>query len=113
MCRGIIAVVLGLSIGVPAFSKPIPIKVVIIAMFERGADTGDQPGELQYWVERNHLDRVMPFPQGYHELRMNRDGVLAVLTGVGTAKSAAAIMALGMDRRFDLSRAYWLVAGIS
>jgi len=82
-------------------------------MFERGADTGDQPGEFQYWVERNHLDRVIPFPQGYHDLRMNRDGVLAILTGVGTAKSTAAIMALGMDPRFDLSKAYWLVAGIS
>ena len=83
-------------------------------MFEQGADTGDQPGELQYWVERNHLDRLIPFPQrGYHDLRMNSDGVLAVLTGVGTAKSAAAIMALGLDPRFDLRRAYWLVAGIA
>ena len=82
-------------------------------MFERGADTGDAPGELQYWVERNHLDRVIPFPQGFHDLRINRDGVLAVLTGVGTAKSTAAIMALGMDPRFDLTKAYWLVAGIA
>src|SRR3984885_11322158 len=111
MCRWLIAVIL----GVPAFSKdlPIPVKVVVIAMFERGADTGDQPGELQYWVERNHLDRILPFPQGFHDLRMNHDGVLAVLTGVGTAKSAAAIMALGMDPRFDLTKAYWLVAGIA
>lgn len=98
-----------------AFSKtpPISVKVVVVAMFERGEDTGDQPGELQYWVERNHLDRVIPFPQGFHPLRMNKDGVLAVLTGVGTAKSTAAIMALGLDPRFDLTKAYWLVAGIS
>src|SRR5690242_21301446 len=90
--------------AVPGFSKarPIPVKVVVVTMFERGADTGDQPGELQYWVERNHLDQVLRFPQGFHDLRMNRDGVLAVLTGVGTAKSASAIMALGMDPRFDL-----------
>jgi len=98
-----------------AFSKSrtIPVKVVVITMFERGADTGDQPGELQYWVERNHLDRVLPFPDGYHNLRMNREGVLAVCTGVGTAKAASAIMALGLDPRFDLSKAYWLVAGIA
>jgi purine nucleoside permease len=96
-----------------AAAKPIQVKVVVVAMFERGADTGDDPGELQYWVERNHLDRVISFRQGYHDLRMNRDGVLAVLTGVGTAKSAAAIMALGMDPRFDLTKAYWLVAGIA
>src|SRR5579864_7295967 len=116
--RDFFAITLGLLIAVAAFSappkvRPIPVKVVVVAMFERGADTGDQPGELQFWVERNHLDRVIPFPQGFHDLRMNRDGVLAVLTGVGTAKSAAAIMALGMDPRFDLTKAYWLVAGIA
>src|SRR5882724_40370 len=102
-----------LAVAIVARGKPIPVKVVVIAMFELGADTGDQPGELQYWVERNHLDRVIPFRQGFHDLRMNREGVLAVLTGIGTAKSAASIMALGMDPRFDLTKAYWLVAGIS
>lgn len=115
MSPGFLAVTLGLLVSLPLLAKdrPIPVKVVIVTMFERGADTGDQSGELQYWVERNHLDRVIPFPQGYHDLRMNHDGVLAVLTGVGTAKSTAAIMALGLDPRFDLTKAYWLVAGIS
>ncbi len=93
--------------------KRIPVKVVVVAMFERGADTGDQPGEYQYWVEREKLDRVIPFPQGYHDLRMNDKGVLGILTGVGTAKAAASIMALGLDPRFDLTKAYWLVAGIA
>jgi purine nucleoside permease len=73
---------LGVAALVAAKDRPIPIKVVVVTMFERGADTGDQPGELQYWVEREKLDRVIPFPQGYHDLRMNADGVLAVLTGV-------------------------------
>jgi purine nucleoside permease len=41
---------------------PIPIKVVIVTMFEAGADQGDRPGELQHWVERNHLDKILPFP---------------------------------------------------
>ena len=96
-----------------ANSAPIPIKVVVVTMFEAGADTGDRPGELQYWVERNHLDQILPFPQGNHDLRMNRDGVLAVLTGVGTAKAAGSIMALGLDARLDLRKAYWIVAGIA
>jgi purine nucleoside permease len=64
-------------------------------------------------VERERLDRVIPFPQGFHDLRMNDQGVLGVLTGVGTAKAAASIMALGLDPRFDLTKAYWLVAGIA
>jgi purine nucleoside permease len=96
-----------------AADRHIPVKVVVVTMFERGADTGDEPGEFQFWVERNKLDRVIAFPQGYHDLRMNREGVLGILTGVGTAKAAASIMALGLDPRFDLRKAYWLVAGIA
>ena len=93
--------------------KPIEIKVVVINMFEQGADTGDAPGEYQYWVEREHLDTVLPFPQGYHDLRINpRTAVLGLLTGVGTARATASVMALGLDPRFDLTHAYFLVAGI-
>lgn len=89
-------------------------KVVVVAMFEAGEDTGDRPGEFQLWVEREQLTRVLPFPQGYRSLRTNADGsVLGVVTGVGTARSAATIMALGLDPRFDLSKSYWLVAGIA
>jgi purine nucleoside permease len=93
--------------------QPIPVKVVVVTMFEVGEDTGDQPGELQYWVERDHLDRVYPLAAGYHAVRMNQDGEMAVLTGQGTAHAAATIMALGLDPRFDLSHAYWIVAGIA
>jgi purine nucleoside permease len=92
--------------------KPIPIKVVVIAMFERGEDTGDTPGEYQLWVEREHLDQIIPLPAGFHHVRLSKDGVLGILTGVGTAKAAASVMAIGLDPRFDLSKAYWLVAGI-
>ena len=105
-------VVLALSATTGA-AKPIQVKVVVVAMFEVGNDTGDQPGELQYWVERDHLDHVYPLPAGYHALRMNDDGEMAVLTGQGTAHAAATIMALGLDPRFDLTHAYWLIAGIA
>ncbi len=105
--------VLTVAPTISAKARPIPIKVVIVTMFEAGADTGDRPGELQYWVERNHLDTILPFPQAYHDLRMNGTGVLAVLTGMGTAKAAGSIMALGLDPRFDLRKAYWIVAGIA
>ncbi len=92
----------------------VQVRVVVVAMFERGADTGDVPGELQFWVEREKLDRTWAFPQGQRPLRSNADGtVLAVVTGTGTIHSAATIMALGLDPRFDLRKAYWLVAGIA
>lgn len=93
--------------------QAIPVKVVVVTMFEVGADTGDKPGELQYWVERDHLDRTYPLPAGYHSVRMNDRGELAVLTGPGTAHATATIMALGLDPRFDLRHAYWIIAGIA
>ncbi len=96
-----------------AQSHPISVKVVVLAMFEQGEDTGDTPGEYQYWVERDHLDRVYPLPAGYHAARMNGDGELAIVTGPGTAHAASTVMALGLDPRFDFSHAYWLVAGIA
>jgi purine nucleoside permease len=92
---------------------PVEVKVVVVTMFERGADTDDQPGEFQYWVERDGLDRIVPFTQGWRDLRMNADGLLAICTGIGTAKAAASVMALGLDSRFDLRKAYWVVAGIA
>ena len=82
-------------------------------MFEVGADTGDQPGELQYWVERDHLNRVFEIPAAYHSVRMNDQGEMAILTGRGTARAAATTMAVGLDPRFDFSHAYWLIAGIA
>jgi purine nucleoside permease len=92
--------------------KPTVVKVVVITAFERGEDTGDAPGEFQLWVEREHLDQVLKMPAGYRHVRMNKDGVLGMVTGVATAKAAASVMALGLDPRFDLSKAYWIIAGI-
>ena len=113
--RLILALIVWATLATVAQAKPrpIPVKVVVVAMFEVGADTGDQPGELQYWVERDHLDRVYPLASGYHAVRMNGDGEMVVLTGQGTAHAAATIMAVGLDPRFDLTHAYWIVEGIA
>jgi purine nucleoside permease len=95
-------------------AKSIPVRVVVVTMFERGEDVGDTPGEFQYWVERLPLAQTIAFPQGYRALRYNPEKqVLGICTGMGTARAAASVMALGMDPRFDLSKAYWLVAGIA
>jgi purine nucleoside permease len=91
---------------------PVPVKVVIVSMFENGKLTGDKPGEAQLWVERQKLDTVLPFPMGEYELRMNAAGLLLICTGGGITNATSSIMALGLDPRFDLTRAYWIVAGI-
>ena len=97
-----------------ARAEVIAPKVVVVAMFEQGKDTGDAPGECQFWVERLKLDKIYPLPAAYHDVRSNDDGsVIAIVTGVGNTRAAATIMALGSDPRFDLRRSYWLVAGIA
>src|SRR5260370_15383775 len=79
---------------------PILIKVVVVAMFERGEDTGDTPGEYQLWVERDHLDQVIPLPAGFHHVRLNKEGVLRILTGGATAHPHPSLLALVLDPRF-------------
>ncbi len=101
------------TFAMQAAPPPIPVKVVVVAMFELGNDTGDRPGELQYWVERDRLDRIYDVPAAYHPVRMNDQGEMVVLTGAGTANAAATLMAVGLDPRFDFSHAYWIIAGIS
>lgn len=97
-----------------ACSHPLPVKVVIVTMFEIGKDSGDVPGEFQLWKERRHLDTRIPFPQSYHDLYYNPDTqTLGMVTGMGSIRSATATLALGLDLRFDLTHAYWLVAGIA
>jgi len=92
---------------------PIVVKVVVITTFEIGADSGDAPGEFQFWYERQQLNTRLPFAH-HHDLFLNpRTGVLGMVTGEGTANSGSAVMELGMDPRFDPTQAYWIVAGIA
>lgn len=99
--------------GAPCTAK-LPVKVVVVTLFEIGADTGDRPAEFQFWKERRKLDTKVAFPHSFHDLWYNPDSqILGMVTGIGTANSTAAIMALGLDPRFDFSNTYWLVAGIA
>lgn len=102
-----------LSCLVPARAEILHPKVVVVTMFEIGEDTGDKPGEFQLWVEREKLNRVISLPAAYHDVRANADGsVIGIVTGMGNTNAAASIMALGLDPRFDLTKSYWLIAGI-
>ena len=103
--------------GTAAVASPIPVKVVVVTTFEDDYDnpnaTGISPGEGVRWIKGFHLDTVVPLPAGFRPVRMNGDGVLELMTGMTTGKAAASTMALGLDPRFDLSKAYWILAGIA
>jgi len=90
----------------------IPVKVVIVSMFEIGEDTGDTPGEFQFWIERNDMERIEA-PLGWRDYYLREDGLLAMCTGGGITNAATSVTALALDDRFDLSGAYWIVAGIA
>ncbi len=87
-------------------------KVVILTTFETGNDTGDEPGEFQYWVEREKLDHTIVVPGLQHLVRYNDAGVFGVVTGT-CDRSGLGLMALGLDPRFDLTHTYWLTAAIA
>lgn len=90
----------------------IPVKVVVVSMFEYGEDTGDVPGEFQLWIERNNVSKI-DAPLGYRDYYLSKDGLLIMCTGGGITNATTSVTALALDSRFDLSQAYWIVAGIA
>jgi purine nucleoside permease len=109
---GLVAGVLLSTPAQAAAHKPIEIRVVVVTTWEVEKNGKDVLGELHAWRTKWPLKTQMAFPVGVHPLQYDpKTHVLAVLTGMATARASASIMALGLDPRFDLSHAYWIVAG--
>jgi purine nucleoside permease len=87
----------------------IPVRVVVVANFETGADAGDVPGEYQFWVEREHLDEKVPVRGAPDVVRRNKDGLYGLCLRHGVTDLAAFVL----DPHFDLRKTYWLFTGIS
>jgi purine nucleoside permease len=86
---------------------PRPVKVLVISMFGP---------EGQPWVDNLGLtdDIAVPGLSGdYPKVHCNTDDVCQVTTGMGHTNVAASISALVLSDFFDLSRTYFLIAGIS
>ena len=68
----ILAACLGLApIARAEAVRPLPVKVVVLTTFEIGADTGDQPGEFQLWVEGLPLTETLDVTGLRHPARMS------------------------------------------
>ena len=86
------------------------IKVVIVTMFE----PKEGCGELHFYREGLGLSPLSVPGLNLEALYINeKQDVLAIVTGMGTANTAIAITALGLCPAFDLSKAYWLISGIA
>ncbi len=111
----VLSLLLALLLAPTAHAQKLwPIRAVVIATFEVGEDTGDVPGEFQFWVEREHLTETIDFPGGVHPLRTNKEHtILGMLSGTTLVNATASMMALGLDPRFDLTHAYVLINGIA
>jgi purine nucleoside permease len=95
-----------------AATRPLEIRVVVVTTWEESSAKGDERGELHAWLTRWGMHQSLSFPVGVRPLQYDpKRRVIAILTGMATARAAASIMALGLDPRFDLSHAYWIVAG--
>ncbi len=93
------------SVSLAAESHPTDVRVVVVANFENGADSGDKPGEYQFWVEREHLDETLEVRGASGPVRRNRDGLYGLLLQNLTP--------FLLDPRFHFRNTYWLFTGIS
>lgn len=93
-------------------AAPIPVKVAVVVTFERGNDTGDAPGEFQFWAEREHWTQKIQVPGVDHVVYVNDEGEIGVVCGT-TSRSGLQIMALVDSGLFDFTKTYWVFNGIA
>lgn len=93
-------------------ADPIPVRVAVVVTFETGADTGDQPGEFQFWAEREKWTGKVSVPGVDHPVYVGPSGVIGVVGGT-TGRASTQIMALVLSGLFDFSKTYWLCNGIA
>ncbi len=107
-CRWLFACVFTAAL-LPQLKAAEEVRVVVVANWENGADSGDAPGEYQDWVEREHLDQSIAVRGAPGAVRRNAQG----LYGIVLRHGAPDLVAFVLDPRFDFSHTYWLFTGIS
>ena len=105
LTRHLLMLLLFISLRAHAADAPIPVKMVVVANFENGADSGDKPGEFQFWVEREHLTETVAIRGTTRPVRKNAAGLYGLLL--------ENLVPFLLDSRFDFRKTYWLFTGIS
>lgn len=88
-------------------APPRALKVLTVLMFEP---------EAAPWIAPLRLGESVLIAGLLHEspaLRCNAGDVCLLVTGMGHANAAGSTLAVALDPRLDLTRTYFLVAGIA
>jgi purine nucleoside permease len=96
-----------LSRPAAADSPPVAPKVLVVTMFG---------GEAKPWLDGEALTRKLAPPglsKAYPDVACSDDGLCLTTTGMGYANAASSIAALVFGGEFDLSKTYFLIAGIA
>jgi len=114
-CAALAAVVLVLK-GPTRVAAAVPDgsirpKFVVLTTFGEAGNEA-RAGELGDWVAREHLTKTLSVPGVLAPIYYNDAGLFVMVTGTCN-RSGLAMMALGLDRRFDLTHTYWMIAGIA
>jgi purine nucleoside permease len=91
---------------VPGASAPVVVKVMIVNMFQL---------EAAPWLSALHAVQDVPVPglsSDYPAVHCTPGGVCQMTTGMGHANAAASMMAVLFSGRFDLTKTYFVIAGI-
>ena len=106
------SLILVLLLAAVASAGVIRPKVLVFAMFEVGANTGDFAGEFQHWFDRYFKDATSVSVRGaFAPVYCSPSGVCGTVVGVGKANAAASLTAILSDPRFDVSSTYFLTSG--
>src|ERR1700754_2821948 len=111
MLRALLLIAALLLPGV-AVAKPMVVKVVVLTTFDSAPAEGVMTGEFKAWAERYPLKHPLKVPGIEGRVLYSDDGVLGVVTGM-RGRARESIAALVLDPRLDVSKAYWVVAGIA
>ncbi|WP_158812668.1 purine nucleoside permease [Methylocapsa sp. S129] len=90
-----------------AQASPFAPKVLVITMFG---------GEAKPWLEGEEFTRkiaIPGFPKAYPDVACTEGALCLMTTGMGYANAASSVSALVYSGRFDLSKTYFLIAGIA
>ncbi|WP_321339436.1 purine nucleoside permease [Breoghania sp.] len=99
----------GLVAAAPAFAADAPVapKVLVISMFKH---------EASNWLEKEELSKKIAIDglsEEFPDLSCNDRGLCLVTTSMGYANAASSISALVHSDKLDLSKTYFLIAGIA